>query len=178
MFAYISKRTPAGDAEILNKAAAFAGRPRERIVALLDAEATLCHLQPYQPVFWRATGVPPQNGQGAVATDEHIGGGEKGLISRLVDVIIDAVRTGDLHFPNDQRPADRAVAACILALGIGIVMDTAAAAERLGRDGFQAARDAVDEFLDTQGWRPLSTEWDYGNTRERVRRVLLAHEEL
>lgn len=160
-------------ARLLDRAAAFAGRPRERIVALMDAEEAACRVGHCRSLPRRVVGDPSQDGQTTVGSDGGMHGCEKGVVSLLIDVILDAVRAGDLRFPEDHGPTEKALAACVLAMGIGMLMETAAAVDGLATDGFQAVRDAVDEFLDAQGWRPLSTEWDYDKTRDRVRAEIL-----
>jgi hypothetical protein len=161
-------------AKLLQRAATLPGRPRERIVALLAVEEALIRTRS------RLSSSPPARHAESSGThetserDAHPKTPEKGLVSLLVDVVLDAVRGGDLRFPNAERPEELACSACVLALGIGLLMDTTQFADMLGvgADGFQATRAAVNELLDAQGWQPLSTEWDYDKTQERTRREL------
>ncbi len=43
-------------------------------------------------------------------------------------------------------------------------------------DRFETLRDCVAKLLDGFGWRPLSSEWDYSKTVDRVRTELFAEE--
>jgi len=93
--------------------------------------------------------------------------------SLLTEIIADAVRRGDLTLGGERRPADLAFILWSLAFGARALMNTQVAIMQLGiRDGFATARGFADDLMDALGWRPLTTEWDYGATRARIQREL------
>jgi len=102
---------------------------------------------------------------------------ESRLVGLLVDVILDGVYSGDLYLRTAQRPEQLAFTTWILAFGARSWMDTSVATDQLGTDdGKRVARDATEMLLDALGWQPLSRDWDYQRTRERIRRELFGRE--
>jgi hypothetical protein len=56
-------------------------------------------------------------------------------------------------------------------------MGTTVARRQLGiEDGYAVSYETADLLFDALGWYPLSLEWDYAHTRQRVRTELFATE--
>lgn len=162
--------------EMFERAAAFHGRPRERIVAMGEAEELYYRLYPHHYRVLQTVRIASQLGRMTTGRDP-VHGCESRLISLLMSIILDALRTGDLRLRDHQRPSELAFTIWSLAFGTRALMDTGVATRQLGlEDGFQVARDATTLLLDALEWSPLSSESDDAHLRERIRRELFAAE--
>ncbi len=158
--------------DLFERAASFDGRPRERLVALIEAEEMFFRLHPYH---YRALQLIRIASQFAHRTGrrDSLARCESRRITLLTTIIGDAVRVGDLTLELERRPEDLAFILWSLAFGTRALMNTQVAVAQLGiRDGFETARGFADDLMDALGWRPLACEWDYESTRARVRREL------
>jgi hypothetical protein len=155
---------------LFDRAVAFPGRPRERLVALSEAEESFFRAHPYH---YRALQVVRTAAQLAKAGAEAHGvlrRCETHLTVLLTQVILDAVHEGDLTLRSPQRPEELAFTLWALAFGTRALMDTVVATSLLGiSDGFRTSREVADVLLDALGWEPLTSEWDYEKTRQRIR---------
>jgi len=163
--------------ELFDRAASFLGRPRERIVALSEAEEVFFRLHPYHYRALQLIRVASQVAKTAARQRDVLRKCESRLISLLMRVIHDAVQVGDLELAGPRRPDELAFTLWALAFGTRALMDTAVATVQLGvKDGFEVSRRATSVLLDAMGWQPLSTEYDYEKTRERIRLELFGEE--
>ena len=56
-------------------------------------------------------------------------------------------------------------------------MNTAVATTQLGTtDGFEMVRDVSNLMFDSIQWHPLSTDWNYNETRQRNRKQVFSEE--
>lgn len=162
--------------ELFERAAHWRATPRERIVALTEAEEVFFQMHRYH---YRALQVVRVAAQ-LTATPErrdHVARCESRLIGLLTDVIHDAVQCGDLPLGGRLREGELPFVLWSLAFGTRALMNTLVATRQLGiADGFSAARTATDLLLDGINLRPLSTEVSYDVIRERIRTELFARE--
>jgi hypothetical protein len=164
-------------AQLFDKASSFRGRPRERIVALSEAEELFFRLHPYHYRAMQVIRVASQLGKSVARRRDVLRKCESRLISLLTKTITDAIGVGDLRLAGSWRAGELAFVLWALAFGTRALMDTSVATAQLGvRDGFRASRDAANALLDALNWQPLSTHWDYEQTRERIRAELFAGE--
>lgn len=162
--------------EFFERAAAFPGRARERILALAEADELYFRLYPY---YYRALQVV------RVATQLHapfrrrrevLQKCENHAIELMTRIVRDGVRAGDLALSGDE-PARLAFSMWAFVFGTRALMNTALATRRLGiTDGYAVARETAGLLFDGIGWRPFSTEWDYEATRRRIRQEVFATE--
>ena len=158
--------------ELFERAASFEGRPRERLLALAEAEELFFRLHPYHYRALQLIRIAAQVAQPPVRRDS-LARCESRRIALLTDVIRDAVRANDLVFGTDRRPEDLAFTLWSLAFGTRALMNTQVAISQLGIcNGFETARGFADDLMDALGWRPLACHWDYERTRARIRREL------
>lgn len=163
--------------EFFERASTFDGRARERVVALGQAEELYSRLYPHHYRTMQTIRVASQLERLTTSPHDHIKRCETRLLSLLLEQILEALRAGDLVLQGSQRPSELVFALWSLAFGARALMDTGVATRELGiRDGARVAREATDLLLDALRWMPLSTQWDYGRTRQRVRDVLFADE--
>lgn len=163
--------------ELFDRAVSFSGRPRERIVALGEAEEIYFRLYPNHYRAMQIIRIASQLARGTGLRDEAACRCENHLHLLLMRVIRDAEETGDLQLIRPDRPEELAFTFWALAFGTRALMRTGVATRNLGANGgFQVAHDVVDMFMDSLGWRPLTTEWDYPATRKRIHDELFAPE--
>ncbi len=163
--------------ELFERAAAYDGRPRERVVALGEAEELYYRLYPHHYRALQTLRVASQIGRLTAGREDPISHCESRLLSLLVGAIHDAARNGDLKLREGQSPGELAFTMWVLAFGARALMDTRVATRQLGvTNGFQVAREAIEMLMDALGWEPLCRDWDYGRTRDRIRTVLFRDE--
>jgi hypothetical protein len=155
---------------LFDRAVTFRGRPRERLVALSEAEEIFFRLHRYHyralQVIRTAAELAKAGAEGRVVLRRC----ETHLTGLLTGVILDAVREGDLTLVTPRRAEEVAFTLWALAFGTRALMDTMVATALLGiSDGFRTARDAAELLLDALGWQPLASQWDYEQTRQRIR---------
>jgi hypothetical protein len=163
--------------ELYERAVSYGGRPRERVVALGEAEEIYFRLYPHHYRVLQTVRIAAQLGNVTAGVRNPIQKSESRLISLLMNLILDGLKTGDLRLHDRQRPTELAFTLWSLAFGTRALMDTGVATRQLGiNDGFRVARDATTLLLDSLGWAPLSPDWDYGKTREDIRQGLFGKE--
>jgi hypothetical protein len=161
--------------ELFEHAVQYDGRPRERVVALGEAEEVYFRLYPHYYRALQTLRVASQLGRLTRTRRDPVHECENRLISLLMGVILDGLRCGDLRLRDRQRPTELAFTLWSLAFGTRALMDTGVATRQLGiDDGFRVSREATDLLLDALGWVPLTSSWDYSKTRERIRDGLFA----
>lgn len=159
--------------EFYERAAGFAGRTRERMVALGEADELFFRLYPHHYRAMQIVRVASQLNGGEARREEPWRHCESRAVALLSRVIRDAVACGDLKLLPPHRPDDLAFSIWALAFGTRALMNTAVATHQLGiHDGYAIARDSASLLLDALGWRPLSSEWNYEGTRIRIRQEL------
>jgi hypothetical protein len=163
--------------ELFERAYHYDGRPRERVVALGEAEELYFHLYPHHYRALQTIRIASQLGRMASSSEDHVYRCESRLISIIMRIILDGLKSGDLRLNTQQRPSELAFTLWSLAFGARALMDTGVATHQLGiEDGFRVVRDATELLLDALHWAPLSGDWDYGRTRRHIRQVLFEEE--
>jgi hypothetical protein len=157
-------------ADLCERAAAYPGRPRERMVALGEADELFFRLFSHHYRALQVVRVASQLGRSVHRRREPLQRCESRTAGLLSQVIADAVACGDLEMLPNQRSDDLAFSVWALVFGTRALMATTVATRQLGiEDGYPVALDAAGLLFDALGWRPLSDEWDYMHTRNRIR---------
>ena len=157
----------------LERAAALAGRPRERLVALATAEERFRRLHAQHDLALQAVLIAAQLGQTRPEPEDPLRRAERRLTDLLTDVIRDAVRSGDLPMRAGLSSEELAFTIWALTFGTRTLMHTRVATHELAiADGHRVGREALSLLLDSLGWRPLTSECDYDAVRQRVGELL------
>jgi hypothetical protein len=160
--------------ELFERAAALPGRPRERIVAMGEAEELFFRLHPYHYRALQLIRVSSQLGHTGVQRRDLLHPCESRLLSLLMSIIREAIVADDLVLAGSPRSEELAFTLWALAFGTRALMETRVAVRQLGiTDGLRTSRQAAHLMMDALGWRPLSHEWDYEQTRERAITAIL-----
>ncbi|NIA12715.1 MAG: TetR family transcriptional regulator [Nitrospiraceae bacterium] len=163
----------------LQKASAFSGRPRERMVAVA---AVIRHyldryLDDQRISNFSGTDVVLEK----VSRDLQRQHAEldKQMFCLLQDIIEDAVRQGDLTFPTGTTAQTLTLTLWILTDGLAAALCGSVPFDHLEiADPVAALLRNVHVLYDGYGWRPLSSEWDYEDTERRIAATVIAEMEL
>ncbi len=163
--------------ELFERASQFAGKSREKIVAILVADEIFDRTEPH---YYRAEFIinladllkraAPENRARLAEVDNQ------GLA--IAPVIIEqAIQNGELPSGVSARHVMFSVMSMVIGFHVSSYEETEVVEEtvKIG-DRFETLRDCVAKLLDGFGWRPLSSEWDYSKTVDRVRTELFAEE--
>lgn len=162
---------------MFRRAAAFRGRPRERMMAIGQAKEAFVRLYPHHfqveqvirlsSVWEKAS---PERRESTRICDTACMGAVGGIVR-------DAVVAGDLQLPPDVAPEHVVFGLWTMAFGAFTLLASGAALDELGiAEPLVALRQNYNRLLDGYGWRPLSGELDQPATIERINREVLAEE--
>ena len=177
MLANATIRSLERHSELYERAAKFTGRPRERIVALSEADELFFRLNTQHYRGLQLVRVATQLTQSVRPREELRRTCESNVVRLLSEIVHDAVAVGDLSLPASHRPDELAFTIWALAFGVRALMDTAVAMSQLRIErGSDTLHRSADLLFDSVLWRPLSHQWDYEHTRQRVRTECFADE--
>jgi AcrR family transcriptional regulator len=162
---------------MFRRAAAFRGRPRERMMAVGQAYEAFVSLYPHHfqveqvirlSSVWQKTSA--ERRELARVCDTACMGVVGGIVR-------DAVAAGDLDLPAEVAPEHVVFGLWTMAFGAFTLLASGAALDELGiAEPIVALRQNYNRLLDGYGWRPLSAEIDQQATIERINREVLIEE--
>ena len=160
---------------MFERAATFRGRPRERMAAIGEAVELFARLYPSDLRILEILNAQAVNEKAS----EKYKSAFKTAVARGLDVMVgvvrDAIAQGDLVLDPETGPEE-------LAFGLWAITDGGYAVilsslYEIGlADPFATVMKSCHILGDGYGWRPLSTEWDYEETRDRIRREIFPEE--
>ena len=162
---------------VIERGAAFDGRPRERLAALGEAVMDYGRLYPHDMRILRMIEAEPILERVPEAQQSEMNAYDVRIFETLVGIAQEAVAAGDLVLNDGCTTAG-------ICFAFWVMVDGAFAASMGGAPLKEAGiPDPMAEvvrsghyLLDGYGWRPLSTEWDYAETARRVRATVFAEE--
>ena len=155
--------------EMFRRAAAFNGRPRERMTAIgaaIDLFVALHpeHFRAEQIVLADSIRhkVSPERQDAFLAA-------EKGCMEIVGGIVVDAIEAGDLTLPEGMAPAALIFGLWTMSYGGHSIIEGKPTLAEVGiADPHGALRRNQQAVMDGFGWAPLTHEWDYENTRKWV----------
>lgn len=163
--------------ELFERAAAYAGYPREKLTALGEAEEICFRLNPRHYLAQQTMRMASQIGRLVRTGEDPFSLCDRRLISLLMRITLEELSQGGLRLRTPHRPTELVFTLWSLASGTRALIGTGVINRQLGvNDGFHVARDASGMLLDALGWAPLSHEWNYEETRKRIREELFGKE--
>ncbi|MDJ0975050.1 MAG: helix-turn-helix domain-containing protein [Planctomycetota bacterium] len=155
--------------EMFRRAAAFSGRPRERMTAIgaaIDLFVALHpeHFRAEQIVMADSIRhkVSPERQHAFVAA-------EQGCMEIVGGIVTDALRAGDLTLPDEVAPPALIFGLWTMSYGGHSIIEGKPTLAEMGiPDPHGALRRNQQAVMDGFGWAPLTHEWDYENTRAWV----------
>jgi AcrR family transcriptional regulator len=162
-------RTMEKRTDMFQRASAFRGKSRERMVAIGAAAELFVRLYPDHFMIehivrtasiWEKTSAYRQNLMRSC---------EGRCMSIVGGVIRDAIAHGDLELPEGTTPEHVVFGLWSFSYGAFSTIATSDNLVQLGiADPYTAHWLNITKMIDGFGWRPLSTEYDYEQTRERI----------
>jgi len=164
---------------LFEKAATYQGRPRERLAAVGVAADLFVRLHPLHFQVEGIVGAASIRDKTSEARTRRLEDCEYGCMNVVLGLIRDAVAQGDLEYTDPHTPHTMVVGLWSMSTGfhgITAVKGSAFETKLSLPDPGQALFTCYDRFLDGFGWRPLSSEWDYPRTLERIREEIFRDE--
>jgi len=165
--------------DMFRRAAAFSGRPRERMAAIGLAVELFVRLYPDHfsvEQIVRASSIWEKTSGRRQAVMRSC---ETNCMNIVSGIIRDGIAHGDVQLPDGVTPEDVVFGLWSMSSG-GYAIISTAAADSLGqlgiRDPFVALRENFAKFLDGFHWRPTSEEYDYAAVYERAEKKVFAEE--
>ena len=158
---------------LFEKAATFAGRPRERMAAVGLAADLFVRLHPLHFQCEAIIGAHSIRGKASPERIQRLEEGEFGCMNVVQGLIRDAVAQGDLVLDDPRLPQEMVLG--LWSMSVGFHHMTASpdcpVQRKLALDDLSAALfRCYDRYLDGYAWKPLSHEWDYRASLERIQK--------
>lgn len=155
--------------EMMERAAAFVGRPRERLVALGEAIEFFSRLYPDDMRIFFISNTETIAQKVSEDTLMNMRRCSSRTFALVGGIVRDAVARGDLALSPGTSPEQVAFAMRALVDGAHAATWSWMPPREMGIDNpLGLTKDACLILCDGYGWRPLSEEWDYEDTRRRV----------
>jgi AcrR family transcriptional regulator len=161
--------------ELFERASAFRGRPRERMVAIGEAVA---HFTLKYPSHFKTEQIIHSSSVRSKCSPENqvrLSTCEARCPQITAGIVRDAVSQGDLLLPKAVSPEQLVFGLWSMYFGALFLMSSDIELESKGGipDPMTALRRASASLLDGYGWKPLSSKWDYEATRKRIAQEVL-----
>ena len=159
---------------LCERAVTLQGRPRERMVAIGEVETYLMPRDLPVELFVASTSLRAKTSR---ERQDELKLLDVRAVSFGAGVIREAVSAGDLVLPNGTSPEDLLFFMWASRWGAANIMrsDTPLGSAGVANPG-RAVEVSLGLLLDGYGWRPLSPEWNYAETRRRVRQQCFPEE--
>jgi AcrR family transcriptional regulator len=174
----LARQTMEQRALLFARAATFAGRPRERFMAIGVADELFGRLYPH---YYRSEMIIKMADLEERASAERLETFRRLECRCLADVtkiVDDAIAQKDMTLPPSMKPAEIVYAVFTMAIGtqttlqiFRTVLDDLAI-----DDPLKSSRNNMQALLDGLGWRPLRAEWDYDSTLKRIAKEVFPNE--
>ena len=152
---------------------AWKARPREQAVAFGEVTAML-YPRHVVPEVYAFSSVRSGSSPERTSRFEEI---EREINGIVMAVAREAVESGDWELPSDLTVEEAMFGIGTLTRGLFDRLDNPLPPDGV-RDPRRVQRSVGSRLLDSLGWRPLSTEWDYGATMRRIYTELIPPEAL
>ena len=163
--------------DMFQRAAAYSGMPRERLVAIGAASELFVRLNPdhfgveqliRSSSIWEKTSEKRRRSMHA---------SESRCIGIVAGIVRDAIANGHLELTEEVTPEDLVFGLWSLTFGAYSIIATSDALEDHGvGDPYEAVRRNVNMVLDGYGWSPVSTKHDYMGLFERLAKEVFPNE--
>lgn len=160
--------------ELFERASAFRGRPRERLVAIGEAVA---HFALKYPSHFKTEHIIHTSSVRSKCSSENqmrLATCEARCPQIAAGIVRDAISQGDLVLPPGVTAEQLTFGLWSMYFGGLFLMSSDVDLKSKGiGEPLDALRRSAGALLDGYGWKPLLSEWDYAATRERVAQTVL-----
>jgi AcrR family transcriptional regulator len=162
---------------LFGRARHFAGRPRERMLALGVADELFARLRPHYFQSELVVRMANLDERATPARRETLLGYEDQIGKWVRETVQEAVDQGDLQLATAVTPGRIAFAVFSMAIGGHTAMANARLLARFELSSpFEAMHGNMAALLDGFDWKPLSQTWDYEATLHRVLQTVFPEE--
>jgi len=162
---------------LVERAATFPGRSRERMLAVAEATQLFARLYPDDTRIFQIMNGEAITQKGSKESLWRLRLSANHTVAILRGIIRDAVAQGDLAFEGDRSAEDLVFHLWLLGeAGKATVSSWMPPTEMGVEDTFGSLIRSSQVLVDAYGWRPLSSEWDYGETMRRIREEVFGAE--
>lgn len=156
--------------ERFQKAAAWTGRPRERMLAVGVAEELFVRLHPHHFQSEQIIKMASLHERASQDRLDELRRQEASCFSTVLGIVNTGVESGDLALPSHTHAAEVVMALWTLNFGFYTLLQVEGdmLAEQGITDPYTTLRRSCHALLDGFGWQPLSSEWDYQASYSRI----------
>lgn len=173
----LGKRSRKQRLGFITRGAAFDGRPRERMLGVGVASELHARLYPDDVRIWEIMNAESIIEKIPASRQPDLRALDVATLEVVIKLVQDAVDCGDLDLGADHSCEDVTFGFWTIADGgFAAILGGAPLDHLRFRDPYAAIFTNCHVLGDGYGWRPLSTEWDYNATYERIRREVFPKE--
>jgi AcrR family transcriptional regulator len=162
---------------LFRRGAAFRGRTRERLYGIGLAGELFVRLYPHHFSVEQVIRLSSVWEKTSENRRDFMRSCEAQCVEVVGGVIRDAVASGDLELPANVLPEQLVFGLWAMNFGAYSITSSSTTLTEIGiADAFETLRWNYAMLLDGCGWRPLSIEFDYGASMDRVGQEVFANE--
>ncbi len=157
--------------EMFERAAMFAGRPRERMAAVGEAaDLFIAHF----PDHFRSEQIARSAVAEKISPESvlKLAGCESRCMGIVSGIVRDAISCGDLLLREGVRVEEIVFGLWSMSFGVYTMQSQAFSFDQVGIAPLDTLRLNQQILLDGYGWAPLSHEWDWDATRENIQNTV------
>lgn len=173
----LASQTMEKRASMFERASAFRGRTRERIIAIGLACDLFVRLFPEHfhveqilrtSSLWERTSEDRRS---------FLKGCEFRCFGIVTGIIRDSISEGDLVLPVGMMPEELAFSLWSMSFGAHLIIATAPSLEELGlKSPHESVFISFDKLLDGYQWKPLASEWDFDESKVSILKQVFPEE--
>lgn len=167
--AALATRSMRSRLELVRCALVFPGGSRERLLAVLWAGEVLMRRHPDYLLSERAIVADHVRERMTLTRRAALEAMENEFVALCTDAIREAVARGDVALPAGFPPERLFVSLWAIGRGLRDLAGSDFPIKRWLGDSFDLQLSLVSRLCDSFGWRPLSHEWDYHDSLQRIR---------
>jgi AcrR family transcriptional regulator len=163
--------------QLFRRAAEFRGRSRERLYAIGVAGQLFVRLYPHHFSVEQVIRLSSVWEKASKKRRDHLRACETHCVGVVGGVVRDAIASGDLKLPPVVAPEFLVFGLWSMSFGAYSIATTSTTLTEIGiADSFEALSWNYSMLLDGYGWRPLSSEFDFAGSLERISREVFSTE--
>jgi AcrR family transcriptional regulator len=162
--------------EMFERASRFAGTSRERAIAAHKGHGLLFQLH---RELWEAEQLISQTHLRAKLSPEHRASFDAinaKCFNAYMGILRDGIASGELKPPYDLTPEQILIGVMGISRGLYGIWASDSPVQSWVNDSAELHFKLINALYDGYGWRPLSHEWDYSSTSERIRTEVFPEE--
>ena len=165
--------------ELFERAATFQGRARERMAAIGIADGLFVRFYPRHFEIEKILTANSMREKTSEIRQKALEAHDFRCFNTVVGIIRDGAAAGDLALATPESASQIAYGIWSMAFGSHLIAgnDNVDLHQKMGIDDPEAVLwDNFNHLLDGYAWAPLSTEWDYPATLERIQKEVFSDE--